>query len=607
MNDRTEPPPPPSSPSLQPKGVGPNELLAHILTHLTVKLVTPRQAASLFSSSGRIIESMVTALGLTPNTWTVPLLREGWDEGLQIPIPFPEPPPVAVQAVAVAAARAAAARAADGGAMLRVVNGRIVKPRSSSGAVHFGGGVLQADAPFETAVDVQRRNSPPDYIHIKQNVWMSAQRPKRVVCSFCLVADSSNFTLKLKIFNRMCFQQNLLTLPGLFGSIVYRRRLPRDEIQVCNCRVQPLGDEQTGPAIQSSRASRGSAAAAAAAAAALQLAGPDTCTGDVDAGVVVNEVMEFMVASVEAALAKPTAEVPSTGISHPRAASAGVAAAIAAAAAGEDGSAPQVGRGRGRPSLAISRPSAATDPALRDGCGDNCLNRLSYFHCDPRVCPCGERCANRPFHQLPSPPMEVFLTRDRGWGVRAAAPISAGVFLVEYAGEVIDEEEMRARMEEARRLREPHFYMMEAEPGVVIDARRRGNLARLLNSSCDPNCVTHKWHDAATGEVRVGIFTLRDVTMGEELVYDYQFQQVGMKLQKCKYGLQTCIIHHTYIYIITQDCFLWEVPACASLTRVPPQQQPLSMYPGGGGCRCWRVRLPLRRPKLPRQHGRAGA
>ena len=85
-------------------------------------------------------------------------------------------------------------------------------------------------------------------------------------------------------------------------------------------------------------------------------------------------------------------------------------------------------------------------------------------------------------------------------------------------------------MEEARRLREPHFYMMEAAPGVVIDARRRGNLARLLNSSCDPNCVTHKWHDAATGEVRVGIFTLRDVAMGEELVYDYQFQQVRINV-----------------------------------------------------------------------------
>ena len=33
--------------------------------------------------------------------------------------------------------------------------------------------------------------------------------------------------------------------------------------------------------------------------------------------------------------------------------------------------------------------------AVRTGCGENCLNRLSYIHCDPRLCPCGLSCSNR--------------------------------------------------------------------------------------------------------------------------------------------------------------------------------------------------------------------
>lgn len=37
--------------------------------------------------------------------------------------------------------------------------------------------------------------------------------------------------------------------------------------------------------------------------------------------------------------------------------------------------------------------------------------------------------------------------------------------------------------------------------GLIIDARSKGNLARLLNSSCDPNCETQKWHDAGNSEV----------------------------------------------------------------------------------------------------------
>lgn len=40
----------------------------------------------------------------------------------------------------------------------------------------------------------------------------------------------------------------------------------------------------------------------------------------------------------------------------------------------------------------------------------------------------------RPFHLLPQPRMEVFLTDNRGHGVRAAEPIARGTFVVEYAG-----------------------------------------------------------------------------------------------------------------------------------------------------------------------------
>ena len=48
-------------------------------------------------------------------------------------------------------------------------------------------------------------------------------------------------------------------------------------------------------------------------------------------------------------------------------------------------------------------------------------------------------------------------------------------------------------MEEQRLLGQAHFYIMGLGPGLFIDAHRRGNLARLLNSSCEPNCETQKW------------------------------------------------------------------------------------------------------------------
>ena len=179
----------------------------------------------------------------------------------------------------------------------------------------------------------------------------------------------------------------------------------------------------------------------------------------------------------------------------------------------------------------------------RDSCRSDCLNRLSFIHCDSKTCPAGVRCSNRPFHQLKHPPMEVFLTENKGWGVRALSSIRYGTFIAEYVGEIIDEYEMRLRMEAARQQGEPHFYMMELSPGLVIDARSKGNVARLINSSCDPNCETQKWRDAATGEMRVGIFTVRDVAAGEELCYNYNFQQLYGQGGEyaCRCGAPSCL------------------------------------------------------------------
>lgn len=68
-------------------------------------------------------------------------------------------------------------------------------------------------------------------------------------------------------------------------------------------------------------------------------------------------------------------------------------------------------------------------------------------------------------------------------------------------GELISIAEKQRRVQEQASMGIHDFYMMEHSSGVIIDARLKGNLARLLNSSCDPNCETQKWRDAATDEV----------------------------------------------------------------------------------------------------------
>ncbi len=43
--------------------------------------------------------------------------------------------------------------------------------------------------------------------------------------------------------------------------------------------------------------------------------------------------------------------------------------------------------------------------------------------------------------------------------------MAQGGFIIEYAGEVIDERELGRRMEHARMNGEPHFYIMELSAG----------------------------------------------------------------------------------------------------------------------------------------------
>ena len=79
---------------------------------------------------------------------------------------------------------------------------------------------------------------------------------------------------------------------------------------------------------------------------------------------------------------------------------------------------------------------------------------------------------------------------------------------------------------------------MSISKNEVIDPTYKGNLARFINHSCDPNCETQKWH--VLGEVCVGIFTLRDVNEGEELTFNYGFDILKTTFQKCLCKAKNC-------------------------------------------------------------------
>lgn len=175
-------------------------------------------------------------------------------------------------------------------------------------------------------------------------------------------------------------------------------------------------------------------------------------------------------------------------------------------------------------------------------CGHECLNRMLLIECGPK-CPCGSWCTNHRFQRrsYANHKLALFKTKMKGYGLRTTGTIRKGRFLVEYIGEVIDMDELTRRSKKYKRDGNIHQYVMSLIHGTVIDSTIKGNWARFINHSCEPNCAAEKW--LVNGEYRMGIFAKRDLNIGEEITIDYRFETFGtvdLANEKCYCGTPTC-------------------------------------------------------------------
>ena len=173
------------------------------------------------------------------------------------------------------------------------------------------------------------------------------------------------------------------------------------------------------------------------------------------------------------------------------------------------------------------------------GCGDDCINRMTYSECDQRLCPLGDKCTNNQIQKHRGVTgLERFMTEEKGWGVRSKIKISIGEFVMEYVGEVVSEKEFKLRML-TEYVDDTHHYCLHLDGGAVIDGHRMGGECRFVNHSCRPNCEMQKW--TVNGLYRMALFTLRDIEPGEELTYDYNFSLFNPhEGQACRCGAHDC-------------------------------------------------------------------
>lgn len=123
------------------------------------------------------------------------------------------------------------------------------------------------------------------------------------------------------------------------------------------------------------------------------------------------------------------------------------------------------------------------------------------------------------------------------WGVFADEHIGAGEMVTEYRGELIRNALADRREEEYHSLRIGSDYMFRVDRNTVVDATRKGSLARFINHSCEPNCYTQIVDHG--GDKRILIYAKRDILPDEELAYDYKFPIEEVKIP-CHCGAALC-------------------------------------------------------------------
>jgi uncharacterized protein len=126
-----------------------------------------------------------------------------------------------------------------------------------------------------------------------------------------------------------------------------------------------------------------------------------------------------------------------------------------------------------------------------------------------------------------------------GRGVFATRRIRKGTRILEYTGERISPQEADERYDDDA-MDVHHTFLFIVDDDTIVDAAVRGNAARFINHSCDPNC------EAAVEDGRIWVTAIRDIAPGTELVYDYGYERAGQfkksywELYACRCGAKRC-------------------------------------------------------------------
>ncbi|KPV74657.1 uncharacterized protein RHOBADRAFT_36559 [Rhodotorula graminis WP1] len=127
------------------------------------------------------------------------------------------------------------------------------------------------------------------------------------------------------------------------------------------------------------------------------------------------------------------------------------------------------------------------------------------------------------FNQLKTRKKQLTFSRSgiEGYGLFALEHIPAGDMVIEYVGELIRQQVADRREKAYERQGIGSSYLFRVDEDLVVDATKKGNLGRLINHCCAPNCTARII--TINGVKKIVIYAKTNIEPGEEVTYDYHF------------------------------------------------------------------------------------
>ncbi|KAH7709120.1 histone-lysine N-methyltransferase SUV39H2 [Aphelenchoides avenae] len=126
-------------------------------------------------------------------------------------------------------------------------------------------------------------------------------------------------------------------------------------------------------------------------------------------------------------------------------------------------------------------------------------------------CECDSTCPSRVVQRGRTVPLVLWRTSNKGWSVLAAEKIPRCTFVCQYIGEVLTMDVANKR---------DQSYQYDVSKSFIVDAKHKGNEARFVNHSCDPNLKMVKvFGDNYEDYYSTAYYTKRDVERGKSHVH----------------------------------------------------------------------------------------